>query len=288
MELRINEVSVPGQLTFNYEELKQELMEKVSMYETLVYTDEQIKQAKMDKANLNKLKKALNDERIKREKVWMNPFNAFKTQINDLISITDKPIAVIDNQIKEYEKKQKEDKRTAIKEYWNSCNVPEQLSFEKIFDDKWLNASTSMKSIQDAINEAIDKFDNDMNVLADLPEYAFEAQQTYISTLDVGKALNEAHRLADMAKKKAEMEAEQAKRKAEEEARKAAEQVAVANNTTTEEFIPPVIDREMDAKAFKKSTPEKQWIAFQAYLTTEDALALKDFFNSRNIEFKAV
>lgn len=288
MELRINEVSVPEQITFNYEELKQDLIAKVSMYETLVYTDEQIKQAKVDKANLNKLKKALNDERIKREKVWMNPFNTFKTQINDLISITDKPIAVIDNQIKEYEKKQKEDKRTAIKEYWNSCNVPEQLSFEKIFDDKWLNASTSMKSIQDAINEAIDKFDNDMNVLADLPEYAFEAQQTYISTLDVGKALNEAHRLADMAKKKAEMEAEQAKRKAEEEARKAAEQVAVANNTTTEEFIPPVIDREMDAKAFKKSTPEKQWIAFQAYLTTEDALALKDFFNSRNIEFKAV
>ena len=67
MELRINEVSVPEQLTFNYEELKQELMEKVSMYETLVYTDEQIKQAKVDKANLNKLKKALNDERIKRE-----------------------------------------------------------------------------------------------------------------------------------------------------------------------------------------------------------------------------
>ena len=99
-------------------------------------------------------------------------------------------------------------------------------------------------------------------------------------TLDIGKALNEAHRLSDMAKKKAEMEAEQARRKAEEEARKAAEQMV-----TEEEFIPPVVDEEMDAKAF---APARQWIAFQALLTTEEALALKSFFNSRNIEFKEV
>lgn len=33
---------------------------------------------------------------------------------------------------------------------------------------------------------------------------------------------------------------------------------------------------------------ERQWVSFQANLTTEDALALKAFFNSRNIEFKAI
>ena len=44
MELRVNEVQLPEQILFNYEELKQELTEKVSHYETLVYTD--IKEAK--------------------------------------------------------------------------------------------------------------------------------------------------------------------------------------------------------------------------------------------------
>lgn len=224
MELKVNEVAVPEQITFNYEELKQELAEKVSMYETLVYTDDQIKQAKADKANLNKLKKALNDERIRREREYTQPFNDFKQKINEIIGIIDKPVAVIDKQVKEYEEKQKAEKMEAIKEYWDNCDVPEGLSFEKTFDNKWLNASTSMKSIQDVINEAVAKFKNEMVILADLPEYSFEAQQTYISTLDIGKALNEAHRLSDMAKKKAEMEAEQARRKAEEEARKAAEQ----------------------------------------------------------------
>ena len=67
MELKVNEVQIPDAISFNYDELKQELAEKVSMYETMVYTEEQIKEAKADKASLNKLKKALNDERIKRE-----------------------------------------------------------------------------------------------------------------------------------------------------------------------------------------------------------------------------
>lgn len=40
MELRINEVTTPEQITFNYDELKQELTEKMAFYETLVYTDE--------------------------------------------------------------------------------------------------------------------------------------------------------------------------------------------------------------------------------------------------------
>lgn len=68
MELRVNEVAIPEKISFNYEELKAELTEKVAFYETLVYTDDQVKDAKADRATLNKLKKTLNDERIRREK----------------------------------------------------------------------------------------------------------------------------------------------------------------------------------------------------------------------------
>lgn len=47
----------------------------------------------------------------------------------------------------------------------------------------------------------------------------------------------------------------------------------------------------IDRQAFENAVnpaPAKQWIAFQALMTTEDALALKAFFESRNIEFKPV
>lgn len=71
MELKMHEYQLPEKILFNYEELKRELTEKVSHYETLVYTDDQIKEAKADKAALNKLKKALNDERIRREREYI-------------------------------------------------------------------------------------------------------------------------------------------------------------------------------------------------------------------------
>lgn len=125
MELKMNDYQLPEKISFNFDELKQELTEKVSMYETLVYTDDQIKEAKADKAQLNKLKKALNDERIRLEKEYMQPFNSFKSQVNEIISIIDKPVALIDKQVKEYEDKQKQDKMEQIKALW----VNNMLSF---------------------------------------------------------------------------------------------------------------------------------------------------------------
>ena len=82
MELKVAEVQLPEAILFNYDELKKELTEKVKTYETMAYTDDQIKDAKADRANLNKLKKALNDERIRREKEYMQPFNEFKAKQN--------------------------------------------------------------------------------------------------------------------------------------------------------------------------------------------------------------
>ena len=82
MELKVNEVALPEKITFNYEELKEELQEKAHTYEVIVYDEEQIKEAKADRAKLNNLKKTLNDERIRREKEYMIPFNDFKAKIN--------------------------------------------------------------------------------------------------------------------------------------------------------------------------------------------------------------
>ena len=107
MEFKVNEYQLPDKLTFNYEELKQELTEKVNEYKTLIYSDEQIKEAKADRASLNKLKTALNDERIRREKEYMQPFNEFKSKVAEIIKIIDEPIALIDAQVKGYEDKKK-------------------------------------------------------------------------------------------------------------------------------------------------------------------------------------
>lgn len=291
MELRVNEVSIPEQITFNYDELKQELTEKMAFYETLAYTDEQVKDAKADRASLNKLKKALNDERLRQEREYMKPFNTFKAQINEIIGIIDKPVALIDKQVKDFEEKKKQEKLEAIKELYKSLGAQTFLTLEKIWDDKWLNSSTSMKSIETAIKERIYKASNDLLTLSKLPEFGFEATELYKETLDINKAIAEAQRLSEIAKKKAEHETEM---KAREEAKRQAEEMAKAMHPPVEEHNPDQMEF-TDVESFdsiveevKQPEPQKQWVSFAALLSTDDALALKDFFNSRNIEFKAV
>lgn len=281
MELKMNEYQLPQNISFNFEELKAELTEKVRLYETIVYTDDQIQEAKKDKANLNKLKKALNDERIRREKEYMAPFNAFKAQINEIIGIIDKPVAVIDKQVKAYEDQKKQEKKESIKELWYSLDAPDGLTFEDTFQEKFLNTSYSMKVIKQYFEDDIKRFTRDLETLAALPEFGYEAKMVYLSTHDINKALAEGQRMAQVQKQKAEYEAAQARKAAEEARKQQAEQAAVAAGETAFNNAP-------DVSAQVPAEPVKQWVSFQALLSTEDALALKAFFEERNIEFKPV
>lgn len=293
MEIRMNEMQLPEKISFNYEELKKELTDKVSMYETLVYTDDQIKQAKEDRASLNKSKKALKDELIRMEKEYMQPFNEFKAQMNEIISIIDKPVAVIDRQVKEYEEKQKQDKQAKIEAYWHEMlqadKVPEGVTFSSIFNPKWLNASVSMKSIQDEMNARLEQIAMDMKIIADLSEFSFEAMETYKSTLDVRTALNEANRLAEMAKRKAEQErlAAEAKR----------EVVSVPGGvyvqdddkqgfTFHEELTPEEVSESCDnfIPDFAKKL-EKKRVALKVNITSNNEAELLQFLTDKNIEF---
>lgn len=267
MEMNVQEFTLPEVIQFNYEELKAMIQERCDFYESAVYTEAEIKNAKADKAMLNKLKKALNDERIKREREYMQPFNDFKAKVNEIISIIDKPVLMIDSQVKAFEEKQKEAKKAEILAFYETLNAPEELNFELMFDSKWLNASANMKNVQEEVTFGVDNFKANMDMLSKLPEFGFEAQQVYIRSLDLQTAISEANKLAEMARAKAAHDAEMA-RVAEENA-KLQEEVAATVEAPTE----------------KKEEHERQWVYLQVSVYGEEMDALRDFMNSRNIEF---
>lgn len=290
MELRVNEVAIPEKISFNYEELKAELTEKVAFYETLVYTDDQVKDAKADRATLNKLKKTLNDERIRREKEYMQPFNEFKAHVNEIIGIIDKPIAVIDKRVKEFEDQKKANKQKDIEELFASIGFQSFVTLDKIQDPKWLNASVSMKSIEEQMRARMYQIGDDVFTLSQLPEFGFEATEVYKQTLDINKAIKEAQRMAEIAKAKAEAEA---KKKAAEESRKAEEERKAKEIKEEQRVIVPTEPHEQavtppEPVQSADSTQERMVVRFEVLLTTEDAYALKEFFKSRSIEFKAI
>lgn len=104
MELQIQPYKLPDKITIeNYSDLKAALKEQLAVYAATVYTDDQIRTAKADRAKLNKLRKALNDERIRREREYMAPFAELKAQVAELTTAIDTVSASIDRQIKDFE-----------------------------------------------------------------------------------------------------------------------------------------------------------------------------------------
>lgn len=212
----MNELKVTqnlGSISFNFEELKTEIQRVADDYATTVYTDEKIIEAKEDRAKLNKLKTALNDERKRREKEFLAPFQLFKDNVNELITIIDRPVALIDEQIKEYEAQKKQAKAAEIKAYFAGVEKPDFLKIEQIWSDKWLNATASMKSVCGEIDDKVKTIVSEIATIESLPNFAFEALEEYKRTLNMSAAIAEGQRLADIQRRKEE--AERAKAEAE-------------------------------------------------------------------------
>lgn len=276
MELKVQESQLPQPITFNYEELKTAIAEKAEMYAHVVYTDETIKEAKADKANLNKLKKTLNDERIRREKEYMKPFNVFKEQVNEIISIIDKPVQVIDSQIKDYQERQKAEKHNEVMDLISQYEFPTELDIALIWNPKWLNASVSMNQVKAEVEQKLEDITNDLAMINKLEKYSFEAREKYFETLNLRTAMETANRLAESERRKAEYEAERQRR-------------AEAEKLTlqSEKMVEIPIDNKVTENSAKPKY-EAKWIAFKAYLTIPQAKELKAFCDEHGIELKSI
>lgn len=283
MELQVNPVSIPDSITFNYEELKTELAATLKRYEGLVYTPDQLKAAKADRAALNKLKKALNDERIKREKEYMQPFMDFKGKIAELISLIDKPVTLIDGQVKAFEEKKKAEKKAEIKKMFeNDFQFPAWLEFDRIFKDVWYNAYMTPAMIHEELGTMEKRFVSDLAALCEMPAFSFEAVECYKQTLDLQTAIAEGKRLLDIQKRKEEAERlKDAEATAEEvpdvhEYECHVEEVAeIGEGVQVGGDLPPVV-------------VAGQWISFKAFLTIPQAKELRAFFKQRGIDFKPI
>jgi len=263
MELQIKAYKAQP-IEFNYEELKTELLTKLSDYKTLQYTEDQIQAAKADRAKLNSLKKALSDERVRRKKEFLEPFETFETQIKELCTLIDEPVLLIDRQVKEYEEQEKQKKRESCYDIFaNTPDLPEWISYDQIENVKWYNKTFSLKQVEDDITEKIKKINDDIKVLSEL-EYSFEAIEEYKRTLDLSAAMVEGKRIATMQIKKAEE-------------RTKTPQIPFADS----EVVEITADEE-------KGEESRVWLSFRAYLSKDEALALKSFLNYSKIQYEAI
>ena len=288
MELKILSPQEGGfvkEIRWNNEELKAEIAEKMQEYKSLAFTEETIKEAKADRAKLNKLRTAFEDERKRIKKLCMAPYDEFEKQVKELIALIDEPIQLIDSQIKEVEQKRREEKRQKIEELFACIGFQTFVTLDKIWDDKWLNASVTLGKIEGQMKSRMYQIGNDVLTIQNLPEFSFEAMEVYKKTLDLTMAIQEGQRLSEIQKRKAAYEEEQRRKAAEAQNRAQAIQA---------ETPPAQLEKgraeELEGAAQQEERQEAQVFKmdFRVWGTKDQLMGLRQYLIDNKIKFGKV
>lgn len=245
MEFRLinpTEGSFLREIKWNKEELEAAVKQKIAAYENIVYTEDNMKQAKADRAELNKLTKAIEDRRKKVKSIIMEPYTTFENEIKGVLELIEEPVGIIDKQVKAFEDQQKEEKKKSVQKSYDEVigDLAEVLPFEKVFDSRYLNQTYKLAMAQADVKAKVEKVRTDLETIDSLEsKYKLNAKDVYIKTMDLSKALAENKRLSDLeekleAEKRRKAAAEAEKKLLEEERRKAAEERAAEEQRKTQ------------------------------------------------------
>ena len=258
----------------NYEPLKAWALEQVSAYKGLIVEEDGIASAKTDCAKLRKIAKNASDYRISIKKEHEAKISKTMEQLKEITDIFNGAAAEIDAQVKEFDEKRKEEKRSAIgKIYTDNIQDMEQfLPLQKIWNEKWMNKGYGLDAITKEIKAQVESVQDGIKTIQ-LLGTKYESQMI--------SAFLEWYNMNDALKKKAELEQIDAemerRRKAQEEAeqRKAEEEIREQEEPKAQEEIPQFEE-------------PKYRLAFEVYGTHEKLTALVDYLRASGMEYKRI
>lgn len=219
-EIRIAQKT--GAIEFNFEELKSRMADEMRYYKGLIFSEDTKKEAKETVAELRKLKKDIKDKRIEVKKSFMHPYDEFEAQVKELDKLIDEPIAFINEQVEEFERMRVEERKKLISEIYTGIiaeheTVRDYLPLQRIYDSKWENATTTKKTIKEAITGHVEHVEKDLATIRAMEsEFEDKGLAKYKNTLELSDAIE----IMNQYQKQKE---EILKRQKEEEERKRAE-----------------------------------------------------------------
>lgn len=289
--LKSAEINLPQSIA-NLEALKEELTPKLEKYNNLVVTADSIKAAKADKAALNKLKAAIEDQRKAIKKQYLEPYMVLETQCKEVVALIDAPISAIDKQIKVFDEIEEKEKYTELEETFLNCDPPDWIELDDVLNPKWRNktlkAETLKTEITEAVKALVKDFDKISGMYAEAP-YLPSIKQHFMKNKDFSKSAVYAAELTTAYKREAELKEKMLQAAAEAKANQAAEpteNTQTAQEATTPE--PSVITptETQNAPAVNSGTSQKLLKGkFEVEGTAEQIKALGQFMKANNIKF---
>ena len=187
------EVTKPTIVFPEYEDLINEANRVAEYINSIELTDENVKDVKGVLAKANRAIKELNDRRIAIKKEILSPYDDFANQIKEIETIVKKADTRLRNEVRSLEEKERERKKEEIREIWNKrigqYEYAKLMDFEDFIQNKHMNKTTTMKSVEDEMVKFLESSENDLSLLAET-ERRNEAFELYKESKDLGIVIN--------------------------------------------------------------------------------------------------
>lgn len=273
--------TIPERIDFNFEEMKAELSEKLATYNALVVTEDSIKSAKADKANLNKLRTAIEDKRKEIKKLCLAPYESFEKQCKEIVALIDQPIKSIDGQIAVFDQKLQDEKWEQISAFYKA-EIKELISvvpLEKIVSPKWKNKTESLETICNGIGDTLDRIRTEIETLDEScpEEFRDQVKDVYLKNYSLSEARQEYKRLEERKRQLAEMEARKIEASKQKPETVPTPEVAPVPETEKIQYEKPQV---ISGPIFQAS--------FTVKGTKEQIVSLKEFMQKNNINYEVI
>lgn len=270
------------QIETNFEAVRDWLTEELAPYATMVVSQDAIADAKKTRANLNKVATGIDSQRKAIKKIWMKPYEEYEAQVKELTGIVTKAVGNIDGQIKAMENEIKEQKRQRLSAFFDdhSYDVADFITFEDVFDPKWLNATFSEIDAANSIVAQIEDFKEGLDTIRSMNSpYEAAMLSEYGKTKNLSKAIASGKQLEAIQKAEEERRAREAESAFSEPEVSEESYAAPAAPTPqpTAQSVRPVAD--------EPAKPKIYTLRFEVELTKEQAYDLKYFFSKNNIKY---
>ena len=271
----------PTQIESNYAECKAWLTEALAPYKGLIITEDAISDGKSIRANIRKVKDAINAQKVSVKKQWNAPLDTYLAQCNELVAMCDETASAIDGQIKDFENRQADEKIEKIKAAYLDAvsNVSKYApAFETLVNPKWRNKGYSLDTAIAEVRKVADDTVSDMAVLMGMSlEFKTAVIDEYIHSHDLRRAIDKENAL------KALREAEAAKANIVEPP--PAENAAEKPYGLPHEDFAPIVGVSGIHPVGEPAKPKTTTLRFEITTTIDKFKALRRFFDENGIDY---
>ena len=275
-------------ISWNWEQLKAEIAERMEPYQSVLVTADGVTAAKKDLANLRKLESTLEDQRKAIKKECEKPYKEFEARMKEITGIIHLGIDNINTQVKAFEDAEIKEKQSQIEKFYaiTAGELAEHISLDKIWNPKWLNRTYKMAQVETDISDRLNGIRDDLETIRKMDSpFSIELVQRYYLTLSIADVIR--HNTTLETARKREEEAAERIRQAEQA--KAQAPVEQPNPDVEEvEELDPVVD-EVDFEEDVLETPKPlQQIDFRVWVNDAQKAALRDFLVRNGIRYGSV